>query len=159
MDVHVWRMCDKMWYKITELRSQAKSTELWPLLSPRSLIAEENETHISDIVNSLTSVLSSLYESQRVTVAAFFAEVWLFFFSSLLSHLIFHFFWSFWCCRLAWVLFSWCYDDLKRQASCQSRIGLQQLSQSPRVDPKTKPGDSLHHHHTVVHLRSTRALH
>lgn len=36
---------------------------------------EEKETHIGDIVNSLTSVLSSLYVSQRVTVAAFFAEV------------------------------------------------------------------------------------
>ncbi|BFZ13379.1 hypothetical protein BsWGS_16418 [Bradybaena similaris] len=41
----------------------------------RSLVIEEKEINVSDIVNSLTSILSSLYEAQRVTVAAFFAEL------------------------------------------------------------------------------------
>ncbi|XP_012944683.1 maestro heat-like repeat-containing protein family member 1 isoform X2 [Aplysia californica] len=44
-------------------------------LLANALVYEEKETHVGDIVNSLTSVLSSLYESQRVTVAAFFAEL------------------------------------------------------------------------------------
>ena len=35
----------------------------------------EDGKHTGKIVTSLTSVLSSLYENQRVTVAAFFAEV------------------------------------------------------------------------------------
>ncbi|XP_025115241.1 maestro heat-like repeat-containing protein family member 1 isoform X3 [Pomacea canaliculata] len=35
----------------------------------------EDKRHTSKIVTSLTSVLSSLYENQRVTVAAFFAEL------------------------------------------------------------------------------------
>lgn len=47
----------------------------YSIYSFRSLVIEEKEINVSDIVNSLTSVLSSLYEAQRVTVAAFFAEV------------------------------------------------------------------------------------
>ena len=51
-------------------------TDLCSTLLSRCLVSvPEDSKHTSKIVTSLTSVLSSLYENQRVTVAAFFAEV------------------------------------------------------------------------------------
>uniref|UniRef100_A0A2C9KZ46 Maestro heat-like repeat-containing protein family member 1 n=1 Tax=Biomphalaria glabrata TaxID=6526 RepID=A0A2C9KZ46_BIOGL len=73
--------------QMTDMLEQLETTGAWALMEDeeqypeaitllaRALITEEKETHIGDIVNSLTSVLSSLYESQRITVAAFFAEL------------------------------------------------------------------------------------
>ncbi|KAH9515723.1 Maestro heat-like repeat-containing protein member 1 [Bulinus truncatus] len=73
--------------QMTDMVEQLESGGAWSLMEDeeqypeaitllaRALIAEEKETHVGDIVNSLTSVLSSLYESQRITVAAFFAEL------------------------------------------------------------------------------------
>ncbi|GFN92402.1 maestro heat-like repeat family member 1 [Plakobranchus ocellatus] len=73
--------------KMTDMLAQLEEPDAWSLMEDevefpeaitllaRALINEEKETHISDIVASLTSVLSSLYETQRITVAAFFAEL------------------------------------------------------------------------------------
>ncbi|CAL1544099.1 unnamed protein product [Lymnaea stagnalis] len=73
--------------KMTDMLEQLEAGGAWSLMEDdveypeaitllaRALISEEKETHVGDIVNSLTSILSSLYESQRVTVAAFFAEL------------------------------------------------------------------------------------
>ncbi|XP_059158762.1 maestro heat-like repeat-containing protein family member 1 isoform X2 [Physella acuta] len=73
--------------KMTDMLEQLEKDGAWSLMEDeveypeaitllaRALLNEEKETHLADIVNSLTSVLSSLYESQRVTVAAFFAEL------------------------------------------------------------------------------------
>ncbi|GFS16071.1 maestro heat-like repeat family member 1 [Elysia marginata] len=73
--------------KMTDMLTQLDESEAWSLMEDetefpeaitllaRALINEEQDTHISDIVASLTSVLSSLYETQRITVAAFFAEL------------------------------------------------------------------------------------
>ncbi|RUS75918.1 hypothetical protein EGW08_016306 [Elysia chlorotica] len=73
--------------KRTDMLTQLEESDAWILMADevefpeaitllaRSLVNEEQDSHISDVVASLTSVLSSLYETQRITVAAFFAEL------------------------------------------------------------------------------------
>ncbi|KAK7115260.1 maestro heat-like repeat-containing protein family member 1 isoform X1 [Littorina saxatilis] len=63
---------EEMWDKITD---EVEYPEAITSLARCLVSIPEDSQHVGKIVTSLTSVLSSLYENQRVTVAAFFAEL------------------------------------------------------------------------------------
>ncbi|XP_076448959.1 maestro heat-like repeat-containing protein family member 1 isoform X1 [Babylonia areolata] len=61
-----------MWEMMTD---DVQFTEAITILARCLVSTPEDSQHTSKIVTSLTSTLGSLYENQRVTVAAFFAEL------------------------------------------------------------------------------------